>query len=168
MTEGESGGGYTLREAGDRLGLSPRQVRRYVTDGRLPASLRPGPHGTEYVIPESALDALAASRAAREANQRVGRVRPAPSAALDPIRPLSAALADHLAALERAWERIAALEAENARLHALLEAPRAASDGSPVATPESAPVEAPGRPPASRAAATRRGLRERWRRLRGG
>lgn len=157
---------YTLREAADRLGLSTRQARRYVLDGRLPATLRPGPHGTEYVIAGGAVDALAESRSAREANARLKGAPPARSAALEPIRPLSAALSDHLAALERAWSRIADLEAENARLRALLPAPRPASATTETTTTET-PVEAPGRPPASRATETRRGLRAAWRRWRG-
>lgn len=168
MSDGGEERAYTLREAGDRLGLSPRQVRRYVTAGRLSATLRPGPHGTEYVIPEAAIDALAASRAVREANQRVGHSRPAPSAALDPIRPLSEAVAGHLEALERAWSRIAELEADNARLRTLLEAPRASTTASETAG------EAPGPTPSTTAAGrstargVRHGLRARWRRLRGG
>jgi excisionase family DNA binding protein len=153
MSEGESARGYTLREAADRLGLSSRQVRRYVLDGRLAAVLVPGPRGREYRVSESAVDELAAERERRGAGREPRR--PGSRRELDTLASpeTSRLLSDHLSALERAWQRIAELESENATL-------RAALGAGSSSTGEAAP-------PAPAPATTRRprSLRERARRL---
>ena len=145
------GAGYTLRETADRLGLSVRQARRYVLDGRLAAVLVPGPRGREYRVSEAAVDELAAERERRQGTRETRR--PGSRRAVDTLASpeTSRLLSDHLSALERAWQRIADLESENATLRAALTA------GSSTQS-EAVPVPAaPGR--------RRRSLRERVRRL---
>lgn len=153
MSEGESASGYTLREAAVRLGLSARQVRRYVLDGRLAAVLVPGPRGREYRVSGSDVDQLAAARERRGSREtrRLGSRRELDTLASPET---SRVVSDHLAALERAWQRIADLERENATLRAALTAGSATQS-------EAAPV------PAAVPAARRRPrtLRERVRRL---
>jgi excisionase family DNA binding protein len=119
MSEGD---GYRLREAADRLGLSVRQVRRYVLDGRLSAVLVPGPRGREYRVSEAAVDELAAERERRGATREPRR--PGSRRAVDTLASpeTSRLLSDHLSALERAWQRVADLERENATLRAALTA----------------------------------------------
>jgi excisionase family DNA binding protein len=144
------GAGYTLRETADRLGLSVRQARRYVLDGRLSAVLVPGPRGREYRVSEAAVDELAAERERRATSReprRLGSRRAVDTLASPETSRL---LSDHLSALERAWQRVADLERENATLRAALTA------GSSTQS-EAVPVPAPGRRP--------RTLRERVRRL---
>jgi excisionase family DNA binding protein len=145
------GAGYTLRETADRLGLSVRQARRYVLDGRLAAVLVPGPRGREYRVSEAAVDELAAERERRQGTRETRR--PGSRRAVDTLASpeTSRLLSDHLSALERAWQRVADLERENATLRAALGA------GSSTQS-EAVPVPAaPGR--------RRRSLRERVRRL---
>lgn len=149
------GDGYTLRDAAQRVGLSARQVRRYVLDGRLPAVLVAGPRGREYRVSEAALDELAAERERLEASRKSRR--PGSRREVDTLANPAATrlLSDHLAALERAWQRIADLESENATLRAAL----TAGSSSPQSAPEAPPAPAPS------AARRRQSLRERARRL---
>ena len=152
MSEGESASGYTLREAAERLGLSARQVRRYVLDGRLPAVLVPGPRGREYRVGGSDVDQLAAERERRGASRETRRLGSRREVATLASPETSRLVSDHLAALERAWQRIADLERENATMRAALTA--GSSTQSEARTPAPA---VPGRRP--------RTLRERVRRL---
>lgn len=41
---------YTIKEASEVIGVSPRAVRRYIKDGKLSASLVAGKFGEEYSI----------------------------------------------------------------------------------------------------------------------
>jgi excisionase family DNA binding protein len=152
MSEGD---GYTLREAADRLGLSVRQVRRYVLDGRLPAVLVPGPRGREYRVGGSEVDELAAERERRGAGRETRRLGSRREVDTLASPETSRLLSEHLSALERAWQRIADLESENATLRAAL----TAGSSSPQSAPEAPPAPAPA------AARRRRTLRERARRL---
>jgi excisionase family DNA binding protein len=143
MSEGESASGYTLREAAERLGLSARQVRRYVLDGRLPAVLVPGPRGREYRVGGSDVDQLAAERERRGSRETR---RPGSRRELDTLASPAAGriVSDHLAALERAWQRIADLERENATLRAALTAGGSTqSEAAPV--PAAVPARRPPR-----------------------
>src|SRR5664279_1112822 len=100
MSEGESASGYTLREAAARLGLSVRQVRRYVLDGRLAAVLVPGPRGREYRVGGSDVDQLAAERERRGASRETGRLGSRREVATLASPETSRLVSDHLAALE--------------------------------------------------------------------
>ena len=155
MSEGESGHGYTLREAAERLGLSARQVRRYVLDGRLPAVLVPGPRGREYRAGGSDVDQLAAERERRGSRETR---RPGSRRELDTLASPAAGriVSDHLAALERAWQRIADLERENATMRAALTAGSSTMSEAAVPVPAAVPARRPSRT-----------LRERVRRLLG-
>jgi excisionase family DNA binding protein len=135
MSEGESASGYTLREAAGRLGLSARQVRRYVLDGRLPAVLVPGPRGREYRVSGSDVDQLAAERERREASRDTRRPGYRRAVATLASPETSRVVSDHLAALERAWSRVADLERENATLRAALTAGSSSTQSAAVPAP---------------------------------
>lgn len=120
---------YSLREAAERLGVSPRSVRRYVRSGQLEAVQAIGLHGPEYRVPESSLEAYMA----RVDRVRVGKVRPGSvtpaTATVDTLAMVAMQLEAERASTreawgraEAAWGRIAELEAELATLRARLEA----------------------------------------------
>ncbi|HEX6971596.1 MAG TPA: helix-turn-helix domain-containing protein [Limnochordia bacterium] len=53
----ENGDGWIpLKEAARRLGISLTTARRWIKDGKLPAELRPGAYGDQYMVPERAVD----------------------------------------------------------------------------------------------------------------
>jgi excisionase family DNA binding protein len=139
MSEGESASGYTLREAAGRLGLSARQVRRYVLDGRLAAVLVPGPRGREYRVSGSDVDQLAAERERREASRDTRRPEYRRAVVTLASPETSQLVSDHLAALERAWQRIADLERENATLRAALTAGSSTRSEAAVPVPSRRP-----------------------------
>ena len=144
------GDGYTLRAAGERLGLSSRQVRRYVLDGRLPAVLVPGPRGSEYRVSAADLEALEASRSARVGRRKPGRIVSTPTVSTLASPEVGRLVSDQLQALERAWGRVAELERENATLRAALEASRSALEAGTVQEEATPPPAPPARPAPSR------------------
>ena len=130
MAEDQSERTYGLREAGQRLGVSARSVRRYVISGQLPASQVVGVHGLEYRIAESVLDGYAATMATRAmARVRLGSAPLATATvatsvpAMAILEALTTRQATDAAALERSWARIAELERELATAQARLSAP---------------------------------------------
>jgi len=148
MTDEREERTYGLREAGQRLGVSARSVRRYVISGQLPASQVVGVHGLEYRIAESVLDGYAATMATRAmARVRLGSAPLATAtvatgvSAMAMLEALTTRQATDAAALERAWTRIAELERELATAQARLSAP--ASPSLEVRTyPDSVTVDA--------------------------
>ena len=128
MTDEREEPTYGLREAGQRLGVSARSVRRYVISGQLPASQVVGVHGLEYRIAESVLDGYAATMATRA----TARARPrsatlATGTVSMALEALTTRQATDAAALERSWARIAELERELATAQARLSAPASPS-----------------------------------------
>jgi len=119
--EGEgsmSEGSVSLREAADRLGVSVRTMRRYVQRGDVAGELVVGPHGPEWRVSPETMASLAGKRGQRVKGSR-GRV---PSPVTDTVAMTLATRIDQdQAALERAWQRIADLERENAELRTKLE-----------------------------------------------
>lgn len=127
MGEPEEERTYGLREAGERLSVSARTVRRWVVAGQLEATLAHGLYGQVYRIPETAIDTMARARTARATvgvgttvDKRVAKSGTAMAMALETLRERQATDA---AALERAWSRVAELERELATAQARLEAP---------------------------------------------
>lgn len=122
---------YSLREAAERLGVSPRSVRRYVKSGQLEAIQSLGLHGPEYRVPESALRAYADNVATVPVDKvRLGSASLA-KAKVDGLAIVASQLEAERNATreawsraEAAWQRIAELEAEVATLRAQLPAPR--------------------------------------------
>ncbi|HXG35564.1 MAG TPA: helix-turn-helix domain-containing protein [Dehalococcoidia bacterium] len=45
----------TILEASQRLGVSPKTVRRWIQAGRLPARKEKGPYGEQYLVPAEAI-----------------------------------------------------------------------------------------------------------------
>ena len=41
---------YTIKQASEQLGVTARQVRRYIKEGKIEATLVPGKFGQEYQI----------------------------------------------------------------------------------------------------------------------
>lgn len=119
---------YSLREAAERLGVSVRSVRRYVTSGQLEAVSVVGRHGPEYRVPEAVLTAYADSMAKVPSGQaRTGVVTAATSSVATLAVALQAerdATREAWGRAEAAWQRIAELEAEVATLRATISAPR--------------------------------------------
>lgn len=153
--------GYTLREAGERLGISARQVRRYVLDGRLSAVLVPGVRGREYRVDPASVDALAGERGQGGQPRKGGRIVSTTAIATLASPEVGRLVSDQLAALERAWARVAELEGENARLRTMLEAGQVAPapqlEAQQPATTAPQQTASPGRRP--------RTMRDRARRL---
>lgn len=126
----------SLREAAERLGVSPRTMRRYVRDGTVSASQAVGPHGPEYRIEAATLDRLAATPGQSVKGSR-GQVVPGALATV--ANTLAERVTQDAAALERAWSRVADLERENAELRGQL---AQITTGTPAPDP-SAPAPRP-------------------------
>jgi len=47
---------YTIKQASEILGVTPRQVRRYIKEGKLQAKLVPGKYGQAYQIADIPAD----------------------------------------------------------------------------------------------------------------
>lgn len=109
-------GEITLKEAAERLGVSPTTARRMVKDGRLKAELRDGPRGPCYYVDESEI------RTAQEITDVVPVSRPVS------VEALADAVADAVAARiadtvsTRVQEALEASAKEQARTRAELEA----------------------------------------------
>lgn len=80
----------SLAEAAAELEVAPRTVRRWIHCQKLPAELRPGSHGPQYVLPVESVRRLRNSRAA---------LQPAPRWTIDDV---VAVLAPYLDARDRA------------------------------------------------------------------
>lgn len=111
-------GSLSLKEAADRLGVSPRTMRRYVQSGSVEALLVAGPHGQEYRITTETLAKLEEDRGKGGQGSR-GQVVPDLTGSV--VTTLATALEADRERLERAWSRIADLERENEALRSQLQ-----------------------------------------------
>lgn len=113
-----SEGSVSLRDAAEQLGVSVRTMRRYVRDGHVEATQVVGPHGPEWRIAPDTLARLSRKRDQAVKGRR-GRVQ---GPVTDTVAMTLATRIDQdQALLERAWQRIADLERENAELRTKLE-----------------------------------------------
>jgi len=126
VEEGSATGSVGLREAAERAGVSARTMRRYVLDGTVPATKVVGPHGAEYRVDPAVLDDLVARRGQSGQASR-GQVVAGSMATVDAT--VATTLATTVEALERAWQRVADLERENAELRSRIAAPQTARPG---------------------------------------
>lgn len=126
MEEGSAAGSVGLREAAERAGVSARTMRRYVLDGTVPASKVVGKHGVEYRVDPAVLDDLVARRGQVGQGSR-GQVVAGSLATVDAT--VATTLSTTVEALERAWQRVAELERENAELRSRLPDPETAKPG---------------------------------------
>jgi excisionase family DNA binding protein len=111
-------GSVSLREAAAQVGVSVRTMRRYVRNGQVDATQVVGPHGPEWRISPETLASLIEKRGQAVKGSR-GQVD---VAVTDTVAMTLATRIDaDSEALERAWQKVADLEAENATLRTRLE-----------------------------------------------
>lgn len=100
----------SILEASQRLGVSPKTVRRWIQGGRLPARKEKGPYGEQYLIPaeaiQSAQQVLDVVKVERPTDPRVLAL-----AVAQAIEEREAALRQELAALRA---QVAALDTSHA------------------------------------------------------
>lgn len=122
----------SLRDAAAQLGVSPRTMRRYVRQGGVDASLVVGRNGPEYRLDAETVAQLAGSRGQGGQATRGQVVGPVTDTV---AMTLASRIEQDVAALERAWSRVADLERENAELRgqlAQLTAGSTTMQGTPV------------------------------------
>jgi excisionase family DNA binding protein len=62
---------YSIRAAAERLGVSPKTIRKAITEGKLEATKALGVYGEEYLVGEEALDAWHAGKGVKASGEGV-------------------------------------------------------------------------------------------------